>query len=184
MSPEGAKLFFVAGLSLLVGGAAGAFTTRTLYGGPIESVDPSPDRAPACPKCRECPVCPPPVDCGELGVVPVGDEPTGVVPDAVDVPEAARPGLPAAAVGLATTAVKDAVADCLNDVEGSGGHVLLSLTVTSTGGQGFIRNAEIAKTSGDVSAQTDCIVSNARRAKFEFEPEGELRFQLPLKVGP
>lgn len=174
------KLFLVAGASLLVGGGLGAFVTQTIYGGHAERVDPSPDRPLKCPEPKPC-ICPPPVDCGENGIVPDGAEPVGEIA-AIEVPDTTRPGLPASALGLATAAVKEAIAPCLIDTEGLGGNILLRLTVTSTGGQGFIRTAEVTKTSGEVADVPECVSAYARRAKFEFETEGETQLQLPIKV--
>lgn len=174
------KTFFVAGASLILGAGLGAFVTQTIYGGPAERVDPSPERKFVCPEPKPC-ICPPPVDCGERGVVPDGAEPVGEIA-AIEVPDTSRPGLPASALKLATAAVREAIAPCLVDTEGLGGHVLLRLTVTSTGGQGFIRAAEVEQTSGEVADVPECVSAYARRAKFDFEPEGETELKLPLRV--
>lgn len=191
-----ARLFLASGLSLVIGAGGGAYAMSLLYGGPPEAqvrVDPSPDPvAPECPACPECPVCPPPPDCGELGVLPEDDLPV----EPVDGPRAEPPelpsaapssGLPVSAVQKATAAVREAVTPCLEapEAEAARGMVLLSLTVTATGGQGFIRDALVTQRTGDVAGVEACIQSEARRAKFEWAgADGEQSMRLPIPVQP
>src|SRR6185503_19377402 len=99
MSPESAKLFFAAGLSMLAGGAIGAYATRAVYADSTEEIDPVPPRQKICPTC-ECPVCPPPPDCGDVNGVPTSTAPRALIVPEDDEPDHGKPGLPASAIKL------------------------------------------------------------------------------------
>lgn len=201
MSSQVARLLFTSGLSLLAGGALGSYATRVIYGESVAPIDPAPPRARPCPVCRECPICPPPEDCVVAeGREPEGDSPevvrtaTAVAPVELLVPASEEPdrerlhGLPASAIQLATTTVRAAVAPCLEPaVRGEArGTILLDLTVTATGGQGFISEAAVYERSSDARETRGvepCLVENARRARFEVSADdGEARFRLPVRL--
>jgi hypothetical protein len=187
MSPEGARLFFVSGLTFLMGIGGGALAMSSIHGGGEAEVDPSKPPPPNCAPCPQCPTCPPPVDCGELGVVPP-DQGGGEEDDGTELPppDPDRPGLPASALPLAMKAVREAIATCAVDETSLSGVVLLDLIATATAGGGFISEAVIAQTTGDMrgAAIADCVRLEALRARFEWEgAEGELKFKMPVKVG-
>jgi hypothetical protein len=187
MSPEGARLFFVSGLTFLVGIGGGALAMSSIHGGGEESVDPSKPPPPHCAPCPQCPACPPPVDCGDLGVIPPdngGDDDEGGDDDAPPDPD--RPGLPASALPLAMNAVKEAIKTCAIDETSLSGVVLLDLVATATAGGGFISEAVITQATGDMrgAAIAECVRLEAKRARFAWEQgEGELKFKMPVKVG-
>lgn len=187
MSPEAARLFFVSGLALLVGGAGGAFAVRSLYGEETPEVTLGAEaKARNCAPCPQCPVCPPPVDCGELGVVPPEDAPSGGPPQEIRLTDSDRPGLPASALPLAMSAVKTSMADCFADETSLSGVVLLDLVATATAGGGFIQEATVTKATGDVEGTeiVECIRTSAESARFEWSgTEGSLEFKLPVRVG-
>ena len=66
------------------------------------------------------------------------------------------------------------------------GTVLLDLTVTATGGQGFISDASMVERSGDAVSSSElehCLLEAARRAKFEWSAEdGEAHVRLPVAL--
>lgn len=184
MPPETARLIFIATICLVAGGAAGAYATRTIYGS-VESVAvPSAVRAPECPPPPPPPLCPPPPDCGELGVVPRGDAPSGaVLEDPVEPPAPAKPGLPASAIRLGTQAVEQAVAACRGEGDADGA-LVLDLTLTATGGVAFISDAQIVRRSGQVESVEACVRDRAREARFAYgAAEGEARFKVPVRFG-
>lgn len=187
MSPEAARLFFVSGVTFLVGAAGGAFAVRSLYGEETPEVSPTAaERDPGCAPCPQCPTCPPPVDCGELGVIPPEDAPTGGPPSEVGLVEPDRSGLPASALPLAMGAVKTAVEGCFAEETGMSGVVLLDLVATATAGGGFIQEATVTKATGEVESAelVECIRTAAEGARFEWSgTEGSLEFKLPVRVG-
>jgi len=202
---QGTRLFVVSGLALVVGAAAGAYATQLVYGDSSQqTVDPSPAPIRECPACPACPACPPAPDCSDLSVIP--SAPDDFVPDqpsdgdgtdgARDDSEApinplpsrrpAGPGLSARAIQQATAAVRVAVRPCLEaeGTEALSGMLLLDLTVTATGSEGFVTEALISQRSGDVGQVDMCVQKEALGARFEHEgPEGEQRVKLPLQVG-
>jgi len=185
MSPEGARLFFVSGLTFLIGIGGGALAMNSIHGGGESEVDPSKPRPPTCAPCPQCPTCPPPVDCGDLTVVPPdGDDDDQGDDDAPPDPD--RPGLPASALPLAMGAVREAIKICGVEDTSLSGVVLLDLTATATAGGGFISESTIARTTGDMSgaAVAECVRIEAKRARFAWDGvEGDLKFKLPVKVG-
>ncbi len=187
MSPEAARLFFVSGLTFLIGIGGGAFAMSSLYGGGSVDVDPAKPRPPACAPCPQCPACPPPVDCGELGVVPPSNTDDDDDPGSEIFPtEPDRPGLPASALPLAMGAVKESIVSCFTDETSISGVVLLDLTASATAAGGFISEATITQATGDVRGTEipECVRAAAERARFEWEgSEGQLKFKLPVKVG-
>jgi hypothetical protein len=100
-----------------------------------------------------------------------------------------KPGLPASAIRLASDGIRAELSGCVEESRKLNvqGIVLLELTVTATGGQGFISEASISgRSSGTASSeQIDrCILDGARRARFAWkEDDGEAHFRLPLKLG-
>ncbi|MBK6684336.1 MAG: hypothetical protein IPG45_07670 [Deltaproteobacteria bacterium] len=185
MAPEVARTLFIAGFCLLVGAAGGSLATRALYGDGGGVVVPTPPTRPECPICKECPACPPPPDCGDLGVVPTETPPPTILGEDGPTPEA-KPGLPASVIKPAGTAVEVLIEPCLTakEAEGLSGTVVLDLTVTATGGQGFISEVLITRRVGAVESVEPCLSDAAKRARFEWsEGEGELKFKLPVKVG-
>lgn len=187
MTPEAARLFFAAGLSMLAGGAIGSYATRLIFGGSTENIDPVTPRQKICPPC-ECPMCPPPPDCGDVNAVPTSTAPRAILlPEDDEVDRDKRPGLPASAVQLATKQVREETKACLNALQVEvHGTLLLELTVTATGGQGFISDASMIERSGDAVSSNDlehCLLDAARRAKFDWPAEdGEAHVRLPVAL--
>jgi hypothetical protein len=189
MSPAALRVFFAAGLAFLIGGGLGVWATRAIYGEGIAPVDPAPVRPKPCPPCGECPVCPPPPDCGDRGLIPTSTAPKALlVPDDDEPNRDRKPGLPARAIQLATTTVKQSVASCVEEAKRTGaeGTILLELTVTATGGQGFISDAALAGRSEDArNTMTieSCVLEGARTARFDWgNDDGEVRFRLPISL--
>lgn len=185
MAPEVARTLFVAGFCLLVGAAGGSLATKALYGDGGGVVVPAPVARPECPVCKECPACPPPPDCGELGVVPTTPPPPSGEGEEGPPPDQ-KPGLPASVIKPAGTAVETLIEPCLTakEAEGLSGTVVLDLTVTATGGQGFISEVLVTRRVGAVDAIEPCLTGAAKRARFEWPTsEGELKFKLPVRVG-
>lgn len=187
MSPESARLFMVSGITFLTGIGGGAIAMNAIHGGGEPEVDPSKPRPANCAPCPQCPACPPPVDCGELGVVPPGGG-EEEVDDDVEVPpsETDKPGLPASALPLAMNAVRDAIKTCQLEATSLSGVVLLDLVATTTAGGGFISEATITQATGDMRGApvAECVRIEAMRARFTWEgSEGELKFKMPVKVG-
>lgn len=190
MSPELVRLLFASGLSLIVGGALGAYATRSVFGEPAAGVHPVAVREKACPECPPPPTCPPPPDCGEHGIVPTSTAPRGMLLPDPDEPERERrPGLPASAIRRAQERVQAEVAACTPDAirEGATGLVLLDITVTTTSTEAVIGEANIAGQSGGARVSEElerCLIDAARRARFEWSGgEGEAHFRLPVKLG-
>lgn len=202
---QGTRLFVVSGLALVVGAAAGAYATQLVYGDSSQqTVDPSPAPIRECPACPACPACPPPPDCGDLSVIPStpddlipsapmhgdgSEDPLGEDGNSITPPPSRRPagpGLSARAIQQATAAVRVAVRPCLEaeNTQTLSGMLLLDLTVTATGSEGFVTEALISQRSGDVGQVDVCVQKEALGARFEHEgPEGEQRVKLPLQVG-
>lgn len=172
---------------MLVGGAVGAYATRAIYGDSPENIDPVTPRQKICPTC-ECPVCPPPPDCGDVNGVPTSTAPRAIlIPEDEEPDRHTKPGLPASAVQLATGSVRTEVRPCLATIPYEvHGTVLLDLTVTATGGQGFISDASMVERSGDAVSSSElehCLVEAARAAKFEWSGEdGEAHVRLPVAL--
>lgn len=192
MSPHAARLFFGCSISFLLGGAAGVFGLRTLYGD-VDRVDPEPARRLECPPPPPCPACPAPVNCEEpFGQLPPESEPEGgleTVPeldtaDVVDAPPP-LPGLPASVIPLAQRAVREAVAPCLDGlVEPEPGVALLQLTVTVEDEEGGIREALVTRATGGAGSIVDCLAEAAREARFSRPgPDGQIEVRLPISVG-
>lgn len=185
MNPEAVRLFFGCSISFLLGGAAGVFGVRTLYG-QVDQVAPETPTSLVCPPPPPCPACPPPVDCGAVGGgLPSDPPPTPVERPPLDRPADALPGLPASVLPLAHAAVKTAIAPCLDEVPASAsGVALLALTVTATGGEGFLRDAVVTRATGDGRDVADCLARSARSARFRWSgPDGQLTFKIPISVG-
>lgn len=187
MSAEFTRLFLASGLCLLVGGVGGAYATRAVYGDPKTKVDPNPKRPPSCAPCPVCPACPPPPECG--GIIPPPSHTTKPIDKPSEPLAPAKPGLPFKALKLATDAVRGSIERCTTEdkVGELDGVILLNLTATATGGQGWISEALVTRATGSV-ADSDiatCVTDAAEEARFEWaESEGELRFKLPVKIGP
>lgn len=194
------RSFLNPGLTLLVGmvvgGLAGVYGTRLVDGQAPKPVDPSPSPVRECPPCPErtpCPTCP---DCSGVSMLPTGEDDPTVV-DLEDLPEdpgadraapppPAGPGLPARAIQQASAAVRVAIEPCLESDTArlASGMLLLDLTVTATGSEGFVADALITQRSGDVDAVEACVQQEARRARFPYEgPDGTQRVKLPVKIG-
>ena len=194
MSSDAARLVLGCTISFVLGGAAGVYGLRTLYGD-IDPVDPARERTPECPSPPPCPACPPPVDCGLQGRLPPADAPFETFEDESDTDssddpsweeDASMAGLPASAVPLAHAAVKSEIETCFELLEdpAPSGIALLQLTVTATGGVGFVTEALVTRATGGAAELAGCLGEAARRARFVWKgPDGRLNFKLPLSVG-
>ena len=177
MSSGVARLFAVAGVSFLAGGALGAYATSAILGGGQPPVRPSPQaKAPAEP-CR----------CDEPAAAAVDPLGTGRIADdltEVDAP-AALPGLPVTALNRARASAQAQLKPCTTSSVAFGeGTLVLTLTVTATGGQGFISDAHITARTGDVEWAEPCIAQRARAIRFDWAgSEGQQTLKLPLRVG-
>lgn len=185
---QAARLFLASGLSLLVGGALGAFVTRSVFGDAVEPIDPRPAKEVVCPPVKECAPCPPPV-CADVGAVPTSTRTAPALAPTNDEPvRDARPGLPASAIQRASQEVRTLATTCVDQAAQAGarGIVLLDLTVTATGGQGWVSEAHVLERSPDArdtAAAEACLVEGARRARFPVAAEdGEARFRLPVRL--
>jgi hypothetical protein len=187
VTPEATRLFFAAGISMIVGGVIGSYVTGLVYGDSPGEIDPVTPRQKICPPC-ECPACPPPPSCGDLNGVPTSTAPRAIlVPEDEEVDRDKKPGLPASAVQLATSKVRAEVASCFANLPFEvHGTILLDLTVTATGSQGFISDASMIEKSDDVVSSSElehCLVDAARRTKFEWNAEdGEAHVRLPIAL--
>lgn len=191
MSPELAKTLAVGLVCLFVGSGLGFYGASRLEG-PASSLSVDPGVKTACPKCEACPVCPAAPDCGELGVVPTAEDTDDLpdvdddVNDVMDIDPNALPGLPPSALKLASDAVIQQIDGCLRQAAGDGerGIVVLALTVTATGGVGFVSDATAATHDGDVTGALECGPRDAQRAKFEWNgSDGRQELRLPIQVG-
>lgn len=181
-------LSFAAGL--LIGGVGGAYGMRLVYGDAPARVEVATPKNEVRTRCPECPTCPPPVDCGELGVVPVG-EPTAPITPTAQVEDSFEtsglPGLPPLALKRASEAVRTAVEPCVAQADELGAHgvLLLDLTITATGGQGFMRAIDTSGRAGDPSMLEPCIITRARSARFSWDgDDGIQRLKLPIQISP
>ncbi len=179
-------MLVVSGLTFVLGGAAGIMLTRTIYGVEGGQVSPAPPPVVAAcppPSCAPCPVCQEPT---ETAVVPPPITETATLaapgPKPLDLGPA-KAGLPAQAISLASGAVTGQLGPCLN-TPNANGTLVLELTVTATGGQGFIREVLIGRRTGNVAPVEDCVLVGAKRARFDWAgADGELKFKLPVRVG-
>ncbi|MCK6552672.1 hypothetical protein L6R52_43015, partial [Myxococcota bacterium] len=111
---QAARLFLASGLSLLVGGALGAFVTRSVFGDAVEPIDPRPAKEVVCPPVKECAPCPPPV-CADVGAVPTSTRTAPALAPTNDEPvRDARPGLPASAIQRASQEVRTLATTCVD----------------------------------------------------------------------
>lgn len=179
-------LAFAAGL--LIGGAGGAYAMRLVYGDAPARVDVGAPQNELRLRCPECRACPPPVDCGELGLVPEAVPSTPLSPREVLPPESGGlPGLPPLALKRASEAVRTAVAPCVAQAEELDAHgvLLLDITVTATGGQGFVRTLEAGGRTGAPGPVEPCIIDRAWSARFAWDgDDGVQRLKLPIQVAP
>jgi hypothetical protein len=187
VTPETARLFFAAGVSLLAGGAIGAYATRAIYGDSPEDIEVVKPQTRICPPC-ECPTCPPPPDCGDINGVPTSTAPRAIlIPEDEEVDRDKKQGLPASAVQMASGKVRLELVPCLATAPPEAhGTVLLDLTVTAADGQGFISEALLTERSGDAVSSGElerCLLEAAQRAKFEWSGEdGEAHVRLPVAL--
>ncbi|MEL6186088.1 MAG: hypothetical protein AAFU79_15795 [Myxococcota bacterium] len=185
MNPEAARLFFGCSICFLLGGAAGVFGVRTLYG-EVDRVVPETRKTLVCPPPPPCPACPPPVDCGDASVLPSSPTTDPDVEAEVLDPEApALPGLPASVLPYAHEAVREVLEPCLAEAPPDfPGVALLQLTVTATGGEGFISEVIVLQATGGAEAAASCLEEAARTARFPWAGgDGRLTFKLPVSVG-
>ncbi len=186
MTPEAARLFFIASICFVLGGAAGVFATRTLYGDTDQQVSPAHTKQLQCPPPVPCPVCPPPPDCGETSLVPTGGEEIAVeaLPELQE-PKNNVPGLPSSALKLANAAVLAEVEPCLSSTVATlPGVALLDLVVTASAGVGKISEVSLSRATGGAQSLQTCLEEAAKAARFEWDgADGELQFKLPLRVG-
>jgi hypothetical protein len=190
MSPESVRLLFVSGLSILLGGFFGAYATKSIYDTPSSQPRRDvPREKLACPPCAACPACPV-ADACDHGLIPTSTV-TRTVLVSDDEPEHDRKtGLPMSAIKLASERVRAMIDPCLRESAKANaqGALLLELTVTATGSQGFISEATIGKRSPNTSWSEEierCLVDGARQARFEWDDgDGEAHFRLPVKLGP
>jgi hypothetical protein len=175
---ESARLLFVALVSLLLGGAAGAYATRVLYGEP-ESVAINTPQAAECAPCPVCPVCPQPAP---LDLIPTS---TGTSTTAGAAPVApSAPGLPAAAIRVANQTVGAAIQPCLTSTmaEGVDGTVLLDLTVTASAGEAVFSEVAFARKVGNVEPVERCLRDRIGSARFAWHGEGRGKLRLPVRI--
>lgn len=198
------RLAATALLSLVVGAAGGAYATRLVYGDGTGAVDPSPEPRRTCPPCPDCPTCPEPPPCDTVSDLPTSPDPIepygdlDVVDTATDAPDdlprrrlpdpdlPRGPGLSAGTIQQAFSAVRLAVGPCLIQAseEDRRGMVLLSLTVTATGTEGFVTDAVVSQSSGDVASLEECLRSHAEGARFPHRgSDGSQRLKVPLRIG-
>ncbi len=180
MSPQAVKLLTVAGVSMLAGGMLGSYATSALLGGGQPRVSPMPDPAPVVAECKCDDQERPPVDPLESGRLPEG---LTEIPG--DPGEQALPGLPVKALELARAQAQRELKPCLSSADGlSEGTLVLTLTVTATGGQGFIREAAVTASSGDAEWAKDCVIERSRAVRFEWSgADGQQTLKLPIRVG-
>lgn len=174
------RTFLAVGSGVIAGGILGAYVTTTIYG---ERVDVPPAPAPVlCPPCPVCRAVSSSTEAEGLRAVVPAVDPDQPPPE-VEVPEIARPGLPASAVRMASAAFEREVAPCLSGGGGGEGMVVLELTVTATGGIGHIRELEITRREGMVGEIEACAGEAARRVQFEWPSgDGESKLVMPLKL--
>lgn len=189
-------MFLVASSCLLLGGFVGAYATASLHGQtePILVVQSGGGGTkPSCPACAECPRCPAPVDCGERGVIPTTTRSALhplLAPQGDDSEPHRTAGLPATAIQAASRTVWTEIAPCIKSAgeRQISGSIVLDLTVTATGGKGFIRETDLLVGPDGVTVADDireCLVEGADRAEFPWEgSDGEARFRLPVRLKP
>lgn len=185
MNPEAARLFFGCSICFLLGGAAGVFGIRTLYGD-VDRVVPETRKTLVCPPPPPCPACPPPVDCGEATTLPIAPSPSPTTErEGLEPARPALPGLPASVLPVAHEAVREAVRPCLDAASTDlPGVALLQLTVIATEGQGVISEVLVLRATGGAEAAAACLQEAAGRARFPWSgSDGRLTFKLPVSVG-
>ena len=176
MSPEVVRLLAVATVSLLAGGALGGYATNALLDGGQDRVRPMPVPPPPALQCN----CETPQ---QAAVDPLG---AGRIPDDLtEVAAPALPGLPVSALNRARAAAQQVLRPCATSSTAFGqGTLILTLTVTATGGQGFIREAAITGRTGDVSWAEECVMRRTRQVRFDWSgSDGQQTLKLPLQVG-
>lgn len=183
------RTFLVLGFGLLAGGIIGGYATSLVYGQREAPRPPPPQVTPTgAPSCPPCPVCPPSRPDLAAQDAPEVDAPEEVPPlEELELPqEAARPGLPASAVRLASTGFQREIAPCIQQARDTAlaGTLLLDLTVTATGGIGHIRDVGVVRREGSVEALETCLVEAAGRVQFDWgSGDGESKLRYPVQVG-
>lgn len=161
--------------SLVVGAALGSYATAALFGS-SETVNVNPQKAPPAEPCRcEIPM-PEPVD--PLATSRVGEGITEI-----DAPR--LPGLPRSALELATRAAHEQFGPCATSSAAVGqGTLILELTVTATGGQGFVKDGGVVDRTGETEWAEQCMMRRLPAVRFEWSGgDGQQTLKLPLRVG-
>ena len=165
---------------MLAGGMLGSYATSALLGGGQPRVSPMPDPVPAVAECR----------CDDQDRAPVDPLASGRLPEGLtEIPGApgqrTLPGLPVKALEIARAQAQRELKPCLTAEDAlSEGTLVLTLTVTATGGQGFIREATVTAQSGDAEWAKDCVIERARAVRFEWSgADGQQTLKLPIRVG-
>ena len=177
MSPEVVKLLAVAGVSMLAGGALGSYATSALLGGGQAPVSPVAKKPPAVQECN----CETQTAARQVDPLAAGRIPE----DLTEVRGTTLPGLPVSALNLARAAAQRELQPCATSGDAYGeGTLVLTLTVTATGGQGFIRQARVTAQSGDSDWARECVLERSRRVRFEWSgADGQQTLKLPIRVG-
>ena len=175
------RTLLVLAFGLLSGGIIGAYATTTVYG---KRQPPPKAKALKCPACAECAACPPPQDCDAPPPVVIADDLAPVIGEGPDEPaDPTRPGLPASAIQLASTALARELGPCRTNAQetGAAGTLLLDLTITATVGVGHIRTADVVKSdAGD--AMDACVLDAVARVQFQWaQADGESKLRYPVR---
>lgn len=188
MSPEAARILVSCAISFALGGFAGVFGLRTLYGQP-EHIKPATPIDLECPKpsCPPCNVAQPTtnIDGSSSQGYPLpaeGSTPPSLDPSMSGQP---RPGLPASAVEFARAAVERELSACAHHRAPESGArvVLLHLTVTTANGNGHISDAWVAPSNKSNAILANCLARAAREARFDWTTaDGEITFKLPVAL--
>ncbi|MEM7675751.1 MAG: hypothetical protein AAF449_07070 [Myxococcota bacterium] len=177
------RLLTVAAASLLTGGALGSYATSALLGGAAEQVRPAPP--PPVAECKCDPQAPPPVDpLAGRGITEGLTEIEGGAP-ADRQGQGVLPGLPPSALNRARSEAQRLLTPCAASPDALGeGTLVLELTVTATGGVGFIKQAQVVDLSGDAEWARSCVMDQVRRVRFDWSgADGQQTLKLPLRVG-
>ncbi|MEL7367419.1 MAG: hypothetical protein AAFN74_00800 [Myxococcota bacterium] len=170
------RLLTVAAASLVTGGVLGSYATSALLGGAAEQVRPAPPPPAPVAECKCDPIAPPPVD-------PLANR--GLTEGLAEIDAPALPGLPPSALNRARTEAQRLLMPCATSSTALGeGTLVLSLTVTATGGGGFIKQAQITDSSGDAQWAESCVMERVRKVRFDWSgADGQQTLKLPLRVG-
>ncbi len=186
MSPEAARLFFGCSIGFLLGGAAGAFGTRTLYGEGMR-VDPAPTALVRCPEPPPCAACP------DLERAEPSELSIDALPDDGPPPIPLPPGIPPSVIPNVRAAV-DAELQALLSEDGpcgaglAGSTIVLQLSVVVEADEGAVEEASVVSTLATAEeTDNDCrlrLAEVAERARFDGTGrDGRLQFKVPIVLG-